>query len=156
MVEQASHSETTQCCLNLNTQLRFLPVAVVVKLVVTGKCNEHPKTCSQWVKDLGGSIDPHLQEKHQREKQMRLINCFEILFFWLCLFLYGGKVEDGEKCKWISTFFSFIAFLVFVIVQILCAPHVMWFMMFPRVFSFWMMHINQLSYKYMELLWNFP
>lgn len=38
--------QMSQCGPKLQTQFRLLPVAVVVKFVVTGKCNEHPEPCS--------------------------------------------------------------------------------------------------------------
>lgn len=50
----------------LETQSKPLPVAVVVKFVITCKCNEHTKSCSQWIEYLCCSINPHLCHKQQK------------------------------------------------------------------------------------------
>lgn len=59
------------CHKKSRTTCELLPVAVVVKFVVTCKRNEHPKSCTQGVKDLGGSIDPNLAKKRWKSNEYR-------------------------------------------------------------------------------------
>lgn len=63
---------------NLQGTRQLLPVAVVVKFVVTGKCNEDPKACTQWVEDLGSSIDPNLEQKSKHNEHQHGVTSVEI------------------------------------------------------------------------------
>lgn len=97
--KKTSHLQDVIVATNLPGTRPLLPVAVVVKFVVTGKRNEDAKACAQRVKDLGGSINPNLGEKTQIQPiytkwthggttarfgcdSLSLCSCITLLFFF--------------------------------------------------------------------------